>query len=83
MDFMVNLTKNFLDRFISGDLQNLRDIVLLAGLYYTTKFTLRIVLCLWTIVKTFILPLIWHRNFQDEYGPWAGNYINYYIVLLK
>ena len=74
MDFVINLTKNFLDRFINGDLQNLRDIVLLAGLYYSSKFILKIVLYLWTIVQTFVLPLIWPRNFQDEYGPWAGDY---------
>merc|ERR1739848_762472 len=71
MDFVINLTKNFLDRSINGDLQNLRDIVLLAGLYYSSKFILKIVLCLWTIVQTFVLPLIWPRNFQEEYGPWA------------
>ena len=74
MDFVTNLTKNFLDRFINGDLQNLRDIVLLAGLYYSSKFILKIVLCLWTIVQTFVLPLIWPRNFQEEYGLWAGEY---------
>ena len=72
MAFAVNSTKNLLDRF--NDLHNLRDIVLLAGLYYTSKFTLKTVGSIWSAIKTFGLPLIWPRNFKEEYGLWAGDY---------
>merc|ERR1712241_510455 len=69
MAFAVNSTKNLLDRF--NDLHNIRDIVLLAGLYYTSKFTLKTVGSIWSAIKTFGLPLIWPRNFKEEYGLWA------------
>ena len=74
MSFVVNLTKNLLDSLNNGDFQHLRDIVLLAGLFYASKLSLKTVCSLCNALKTFGLPLIWPRNFPEEYGSWAGNY---------
>ena len=50
----------------------LRDALLLAGLYYTSRVALKSTFSFYQAVKTFALPLIWPRNFSKEYGKWAG-----------
>ena len=50
-----------------------RDFLLLVGLFYVSKFVLKSVCGLYIVFKTFLLPLIWPRNFPEEYGSWAGN----------
>ena len=79
MAFLVEITKDFLDSLTHGDHQNWRDILLLAGLYYTSKVTVNTVASLYCGFKTFCLPLIWQRDFEDEYGPWAGNAVFFEI----
>jgi len=71
MAFLVEISKDLLHSFNYGNNRNWRDLILLAGLYYTTKVTINTVDSLYNGFKTFCLPLIWQRDFQEEYGPWA------------
>ena len=48
-----------------------KDFLALAGLYYTTKTSLKCLSSVYSAVKTYLLPLIWARDFVDEYGTWA------------
>lgn len=65
----------------------LRDALLLAGLYYTSRVALKGTFTFYQAVKTFALPLIWPRNFSKEYGKWAGmheqvKYLYLYRIIL-
>lgn len=60
-----------LDLVERPDMVNLKNLVVLAGLYYSAKFSLKCFKNLWTFNKTFVLPIIWPRNFVNEYGEWA------------
>ena len=50
----------------------LRDLLLLAGLYYTSKKAVSWTNTAYSVFKTFVLPAVWPRNFRKEYGQWAG-----------
>ena len=56
----------------NGELQYLRNTVLVVGLFYTTKVGLKILCNIFNSLKTFILPSVWPRDFIKEYGHWAG-----------
>ena len=71
----VKMIQNLLDSLINGELQYLRNIVLIAGLFYLITRSFKIVLTIYNGFKTFFCPLIWPRDFQKEYGPWAGNLV--------
>jgi len=71
MAFVMNMAHNLLESLNNGELQNWKDLVLLAGVFYVSKFTLKTVCNLYSAVKVFILPSFWPRNFPAEYGPWA------------
>ena len=66
--------QNLIDIFYNGELQYLRVVVLIAGIFFLGRFTLKVTVNVFVAFKTFILPLIWPRNFPREYGPWAGTY---------
>ena len=55
-----------------GSLRNWRNVILLAGIYYSTKLTLKTVGGLYSGFKTFCLPLVLARDYKTDYGPWAG-----------
>ena len=69
---MVLFFSYVLDSLNTGSLQHTRDFFLIAGLFYIAKITLKNIGNLYTGFKTFLLPLIWHQDFQNKYGPWAG-----------
>lgn len=48
-----------------------QDVLLLAGLVYTSKIAYKTVNGLYSAFKTYILPKVWPRNFVKEYGSWA------------
>ena len=73
MAFVMNMAHNLLESLNNGELQNWKDLVLLAGVFYVSKFTLKTVCNLYSTFKVFVLPSFWPRNFPEEYGPWAGN----------
>ena len=73
MAFVMNMAHNLLESLNHGELQNWKDLVLLAGVFYVSKFTLKTVSNLYSTFKVFVLPSFWPRNFPEEYGPWAGN----------
>ena len=58
---------------VAHRMKPLRDALIMTGLYYSTKLAVKTTLCFYKAFKTFGLPLIWPRNFQKEYGKWAGN----------
>ena len=58
-----------------GSLRNWRNVILLAGIYYSTKLTLKTVGGLYSGFKTFCLPLVLARDYKSDYGPWAGKRI--------
>ena len=55
-----------------GSLRNWRNVILLAGIYYSTKLTLKTVGGIYSGLKTFCLPLVLARDYKTDYGPWAG-----------
>ena len=59
-----------------GSLRNWRNVILLAGIYYSTKLTLKTVGGLYSGFKTFCLPLVLARDYKTVYGPWAGTVCN-------
>ena len=63
---------NLIECLNNGDLQNWKNFLLLAGVFYFCKLSLKIIYNLYSGLKTFVLPMIWPRNFPVEYGPWAG-----------
>jgi len=71
MAFVMNMAHNLLESLNHGELQNWKDLVLLAGVFYVSKFTLKTVCNLYSTFKVFVLPSFWPRNFPEEYGPWA------------
>ena len=84
MLFIGNMIRYLLDTINNGDCQTTKDILLLAGLFYATKFSLKTVYKLYNTLKTFCLPMIWSHNFQEKYGSWAGMYnIHFIYILLK
>jgi hypothetical protein len=72
---MVLFFSDMFDSLNTGSLQHTRDFFLVAGLFFIAKITLKIICNLYTGFKTFILPLIWHQDFQNKYGPWAGKHV--------
>lgn len=62
---------NLLFDTLTKRFQPLRDFLLLAGIYFTSKVTLKTLSGIYCAFKTFGLPLVWPRNFPKEYGQWA------------
>ena len=63
-----------------GSLRNWRNVILLAGIYYSTKLTLKTVGGLYSGFKTFCLPLVLARDYKIDYGPWAGTVCNTFFL---
>ena len=55
----------------SFDMANLRDILLLAGIYYGAKSTFGLLSGLFNGFHTYVLPRLWPRDWTKEYGTWA------------
>merc|ERR1712156_39434 len=68
---VLTMLQNLLESLINGELENLRNIVLIAGLFYLIKLSFKLLCDFYSGLITFIIPSIWPRNFPKEYGQWA------------
>ena len=49
-----------------------KDGINLFGYYLAAKLGYKAVSGIYSALKTFALPLVWKRDFVEEYGEWAG-----------
>lgn len=70
MAVVVDRGNLFIDSVIEG-FKPVRDFLVLAGLFYSSKLAAGTLNSLYKAFKTFVLPLAWPRNLPKEYGPWA------------
>lgn len=70
MAVVVDRGNLLVDSLIEG-FKPVRDILVLAGLFYSSKLAVGTFSSLYKAFKTFVLPLAWPRNLPKEYGAWA------------
>merc|ERR1712156_954280 len=68
---VLTMLQNLLESLINGELENLRSIVLVAGLIYLMKLSFKCLCNFYSALITFVVPSVWPRSFPKEYGPWA------------
>ena len=49
-----------------------KDGIQLLGYYLAAKLGYKALSGIYSALKTFAFPLVWNRNFVEEYGEWAG-----------
>ncbi len=54
-----------------SDGNSIRQVLLVAGLYFSLRKGFSFIRSGYEAFKTFGLPLVWPRNFSKEYGQWA------------
>ena len=51
-----------------------RGLYYFLGCYLAAKWGYQTLSGLSEAFKTYVLPLMWQRNFKEEYGEWAGKF---------
>ncbi len=60
---------------ISQGLKPVRDVLVVAGLFYLSKKLVGITYDVWTGIRIFGLSKLWRPDFRKKYGHWAGTYV--------
>ena len=71
---LINTITSVTDMLKNLKTDNVKDVLVMAGLFYTAKVGIKILFGVCSALKTYGLTKIWPRNFIKEYGSWASKY---------
>ena len=64
---------------ISRGLKPIRDVMVVAGLFYLSKKLIGVTYDVWTGIRVFGLSRLWRPDFRKKYGQWAGTSFSLYL----